>query len=249
MIYDFKKGETAEFILKKLKAKFSNQSDFEFQRLESIPHEKIELKGSSYVYQHGEHEYYMFAYKRKFATIEFNTLPRYHITNCITRKTYSGYRFANEMPVYIYCSDQRKDLGAKHLDLCNNCHEQINFLSYGEGEREWYEVILQKAENRDYTENDLRSDGYTMDWNQVSKAYRHVKSFVCEVCGLNLSDKYLQYFCEVHHINNIKTDNSFGNLKCLCIKCHSEVDDKHQANYSSGYSKSKLSQFEIYFSD
>lgn len=249
MIYDFKKGKTAEYILKKLKAKFSIHSDFDFQRLKGIPHEKVELKEGSYVYQRGEHEYYMFAYKKKFATIEYSTLPRYHITNCVTRDTYSGFRFANEMPVEIYCSDQRRSLGAKHLDLCLNCHEQINFLSYGDGRMEWYKVILKKAENRDYLEEDLRIDGYTMDWNQVSKAYRHVKGFVCEVCGLNLSDRHPRFFCEAHHINKIKTDNSFENLKCLCVKCHSQVDEIHRSNYSTGNGKRKLNLFKIYFND
>ena len=153
------------------------------------------------------------------------------------------------MPVDIYCSDQRKDLGSNNLQLCKNCHEQINFLSYGEGETEWYKVILRKAENRDYAESELRSDGYTMDWNQVSKAYRYIRGFVCENCGLNLSNKHNQFFCEVHHINNIKTDNSIGNLRCLCVKCHSQVDERHRSNYASGYGKSKLNQFEIYFSD
>ncbi|MDZ7694882.1 MAG: hypothetical protein U5K69_27815 [Balneolaceae bacterium] len=191
----------------------------------------------------------MFAYKKRFATEHYDTLPRYHITDCETRETYTGFRFANRMPVNIYCTDQRKDLGPKNLELCKNCHRQVNFYSYGDDQTDWFDVILKKGENRDYTEDDLRFDGYTRDWRQVSKAYRYKRGFICETCGIDLSDRRMEWFCEVHHIDNDKTNNTLNNLKCLCVKCHSNVDDKHRSNYSEGKNKDKLKQFDIYFPD
>lgn len=242
MIYDFTQGVTAEYLLKKLKASFSTESDFEYKRLEGIPHEKINFENGSYIYREGENEYYMFAYLKRYATIEYDDLPRYHITTCPNLQTYTGYRYANEMPVEIYCTDQRRNLGKNNLKLCGDCHNEINYFSLGDSETDWFDAILKKAENRNYAQEDRRRDGYTKDWKQISKAYRYKKGFICEECGIDLSNKNHQYFCEVHHKSK-KTDNSLKSLECLCIKCHSEKDMTHTENYSSGNNKIKLNQF------
>ena len=242
MIYDFTKGVTAEYLLNKLKARFVTESDFEYKRLDGIHHEKINLVNGSYIYREGENEYYMFAYLKRYATKEYDDLPRYHITSCPNLQTYTGYSFANEMPVEIYCKDQHRDIGKKNLDLCKDCHNEINYFSLGDAETNWFDVILKKAENRNYKQEDRRRDCYTKDWKQISKAYRYKKGFICEVCGIDLSNKSYQYFCEVHHKNK-KTDNSLEDLECLCIKCHSEKDKTHIENYSSGNNKKKLNLF------
>lgn len=247
MIYDFTKGNTADYILDKLQADYADLSSFKFKHHEGITHEKITEVDGTFFYKEGEHEHYMFAYKKRFATEHYNTLPKYHIADCRTRESYTGFRFANRMPVNIYCTDQRKYLGEKNLDLCRNCQREIDFFSFGTEETEWYDVILKKADNRDYSKNDLRYDGYTRDWKQVSKAYRFKRNFVCESCGIDLSDRRKEWFCEVHHIDHDKTNNTPQNLECLCVKCHANVDDKHRTNYSEDKNKTKLKQFNIYF--
>lgn len=247
MIYDFGKGITADFILEKLKSQLAKESDFQFERFDAIPHEKITFKGGSFIYRNSEHEYYMFAYKKRFSTITFDAFPKYHITNCKTRESYSGFWFANRMPVKVYCIDQRMDLGEHDLELCQNCQRDLNFFSYGDENTDWYDVILKKAASRDYTENDLRFDGYTRDWNQVSKAYRFKKGFVCESCNIDLSERRAEWFCEVHHKDYDKTNNSLENLSCLCVRCHASVNERHRQNYADGKNRTKLNQFNIHF--
>lgn len=247
MIYDFKKGQTAEYLLNKLKTHFAGDSDFLFQKIESVPHEKIVRNESSFIYRNGENEYYMFAYKKRFSTLRYDAFPKYHITNCETRDTYIGYCFANQMPVSIYCIDRRKDLGKHNLELCKNCQRELSFFSYGDEETQWFDVILKKAAKREYTKEDLRIDGYTRNWNQVSKAYRFKKNFICESCRIDLSERRAEWFCEVHHVDGNKANNSLENLQCLCIRCHSNVDDSHRANYAHGNNKMKLNQFNLQF--
>ena len=245
MLYDFLEGNTATFLMEKLKARFVRESKFEIDPIEGITFDLVKKKDGSFLFQKGEQEYYVFAYKKKFATVSYGTLPKFHITDCETRETYSGYRFANQMPVEIYCIDQRINLGAQHLELCKNCIRKINFFSFGTSDLKWYDVILKNAGNRNYTNEDLRLDGYTRDWNHVSKAYRFKNDFTCETCGVNLSSRKAEFFCEVHHKDKNKTNNSPENLECLCVKCHAE---QHIQNYSSGKNKAKLEQFELQFS-
>ena len=40
-------------------------------------------------------------------------------------------------------------------------------------------------------------------------------------------------FMQTHHKNGDKTDNRDSYLECLCIKCHSEVDDTHRRNFNT----------------
>ena len=247
MIYNFQKGQTAEFMLNKLRSRFTSESDFVLDKLTNVPFEKIQLKNNAYVYSHGEHEHYMFAYKHRFATERYSTLPKYHISECQTRETYTGFRFSHQMPVNIYCIDQRKSLGAKTLELCKNCIKEVNFFSFGDKDIEWFEVILKKADQREYSDEDLRLDGYTRDWNHVSKAYRTKMNYTCEKCRINLKERRTEFFCETHHIDHNKANNNTENLQCLCVKCHSEVDNIHTHNYSSGRNLEKLSAFELHF--
>ena len=40
-----------------------------------------------------------------------------------------------------------------------------------------------------------------------------------------------------------KLDNRESNLECLCIKCHSEVDDTHRRNFSSLAKQGLIQEF------
>ena len=213
MIYDFRNGFTAEFLLKKLKSSIYGASNFEIDLIEDIPHHEIEIIDNSFIRRRGEQEYYMFAYKNKYQTQLHSSLPKYHIADCETREIYTGYRFANHMPVDIYCINQRKNLGPQNLDLCRNCINTVNFNSIS-------------------TPDTPSFDRYAV---------------VCEECEIDLSERRAEFFCEVHHIDGNKSNNSLKNLRCLCVNCHSQVDKKHRRNYSKEPNLMKLNQFKTLF--
>ena len=72
---------------------------------------------------------------------------------------------------------------------------------------------------------------------------REKHQYVCENCGVILNG-FNKRFLEVHHINGNKLDNREYNLKCLCIRCHSEIDKRHKENYQvSRSNRIRLQQY------
>lgn len=84
------------------------------------------------------------------------------------------------------------------------------------------------------SKKDIKVDrnGYTEDLHEVSETYRRKHNFVCENCGVQVSELETE-FMHTHHISGNKTDNREENLRCLCIKCHSEVNAHHVKNFST----------------
>ncbi len=60
--------------------------------------------------------------------------------------------------------------------------------------------------------------GYTADWSAISDRYRRSRSFVCELCEVDLKEE--PGLLHVHHVNGVKTDNRWSNLRALCVECH-----------------------------
>jgi hypothetical protein len=63
---------------------------------------------------------------------------------------------------------------------------------------------------------------YTRDWSSVSRKYKESRSWRCEECYVNLSDKRHRRLLHVHHRDNDPKNNSSWNLIALCVICHSE---------------------------
>jgi hypothetical protein len=62
-----------------------------------------------------------------------------------------------------------------------------------------------------------------------------------------MSEQKYSKFWQTHHIKgNEKLNNKRINLKCLCIKCHSEVDEYHKHQFKSIENLLSLKQFETY---
>ena len=71
-----------------------------------------------------------------------------------------------------------------------------------------------------YTDKDAPRNEYSKNFEQISYSFRDINDWKCSCCHVNLrKDKDL---LDTHHINGIKSDDSWGNLQSLCIRCHSE---------------------------
>lgn len=206
----------------------------------------------------------VFLYKRKYH-LELYGKPRYHIRECKTIQEFmsSGtfrreYRMANTEEVkVINMDDHDVEINVSALPLCKNCLEMVqNEISHRQQPVDFnnYNGALSKADSSVYSEllregEDTQQEvwvdinGYTDDWPAVSFAYRQKHDFTCERCGVKMESVLDYRFMQTHHRNGVKTNNHENNLECLCIECHSQVDETHQKNFSHGANAIMLKSF------
>lgn len=221
MLHDFTKGKSANYLIKKRSLSFEVFRNVELSTLEGIPFDpkKIEVDENGFaIYKDGEERMLLFYYKKYFYLNwgGVRKLPKYHVTKCETRVEYTGFYFANKMPVQIF--DKKTHHATwEGLDLCKNCSRQI-FKSWWPSNKPWYESVLH------YLEHEIKpvfqSDGYHSMWRQVSEAYRESIKFKCEDCGVDLSSSDERKWLHTHHRNGEKRNNSRKNFQGLCLLCH-----------------------------
>ncbi|MBO4333313.1 MAG: hypothetical protein J5875_09150 [Paludibacteraceae bacterium] len=188
----------------------------------------------------------VFLYMKNYRVSYYNRFPVYHICYCPTLKKYdrSYYRRANTAKVTVLDRDTGDEIQVDKLQLCQNCADMLYRPPKTTAD---FERIMRKAalnsENHAYKKEELDIYGYTKDWNKISEAYRNMMHFKCEECGVQIINPFDYQFIQVHHINGRKTDNRELNLKCLCIECHSLVDERHRQNFSTKAQQLMIQEF------
>lgn len=76
-----------------------------------------------------------------------------------------------------------------------------------------------------YQANTRRRGGYSVDFPERSRRVREHHNWRCTGCGVNMTKMKEGLHC--HHINGVKSDNSWKNLKVLCALCHKGIDEFH----------------------
>lgn len=237
VIFNFAKGKLSQFIEERINRRIKHTNGGYFVP-KTFNFHKIKIEGNYYYKEDGEDHFYLFAYLSSYNTGKYG-LPKYHICECETRQSYSGYVFTNKMPVKIISRDEEKNFYNVKLDLCKNCRKEINHNLWGRfSNLDWYDVVLKKASETTFTIKDAKRNGYVKLWKQISEAYREKKQFICEECSINLKND--KFFLEVHHIDKNRLNNKEDNLKSLCVLCHSK---EHPNNYNKGTNMLKINEF------
>lgn len=76
---------------------------------------------------------------------------------------------------------------------------------------------------------------YTGDWAGISRQRKVASGYKCSECGVMVLEQW-DRLLHTHHINGIKNDNHIGNLRVMCVACHS----KHHGFTVSGASEDDL---------
>jgi hypothetical protein len=157
-------------------------------------------------------------------------------------------RATNSQIVTYYSNDNKIVYKNQRLNICKKCLTLLrNKTSIIVTGRSFDEFILTLEEEDNFKCTVPNKDGYVINWQQISKAFRETKNYKCESCSYKLNDMQFSKFIQTHHINSFdKLNNKRSNLKCLCVKCHSEVDDYHRKQFASIENQLLLAEFDEY---
>lgn len=175
---------------------------------------------------------------------------KYHICNCdvidnfIANNRFDRYvasRNTNGKFIVNIVDSYSKQYIEKNkeveLKVCKKCLIRFRYKGYSDFRRD--DKIYQEFKLDDffrlfntrftrtpkYDDQTAPPDIYDSDAKKLYEKIKSINNWSCQKCGINLekNKKYLH----IHHINGVKSDNRLENLKCICIKCHSD-EPAHQ---------------------
>ena len=197
------------------------------------------------------HFHQVFMYKRDYHLDRFGK-PRFHICKCQVIQGFinSGgfrehYRYANTQKVDVLNMDNNNSKEVvDDLPLCSFCAEIMKrqFQSDMTSD-DFVEVLKAAGEATEEESKEVDIFGYVKEWPKISEAKRELENYTCEQCGYQANNAFDRRFIQVHHIDGNKLNNKKENLKCLCIRCHANVDQRHKQNFSKGYNADMLAEF------
>jgi hypothetical protein len=228
MIYDYTKGKSAIYFSTLLKVDY----DFDFNEY-FLNQEELEFDNIGFYQKSAKNGFMRLGiFLPEYNEVKFGKNPVLHIYNCDTTDDISRrMKVTTTSQNTFFSRDRNKNIKA-NLEICKKCTRNLRKkfdLRLGLNTFSNFVLALEETDKRQLITN---SDGYIINWKQVSYCYRDTKNFICEKCGYKAKEINEQKFLHTHHIDGIKTNNKRNNLQCLCVKCHSEVDEFHRAKFS-----------------
>ncbi|MBA5245845.1 HNH endonuclease [Marnyiella aurantia] len=229
MIYDFRKGHSAQYFSKLLTINY----DFDVEEI-TLSREQLQQDEIGYFKRTKNNGMVRLgAFLPQYKDITYASTPALHIYQCETTEE-KGFKMqiANSSRNNYWSRDRSKHVQAE-LQICKVCAKHLrNHYKISMGTNTFNNFILALEESSRTKQTLVDSSGYIINWRQVSHCFRDLKRFTCEKCGYKANNEQHYKYLHTHHISGVKTDNQRSNLQCLCVKCHSEVDDHHQKKFA-----------------
>lgn len=193
----------------------------------------------------------IFLYKRNYR-LQMYGKPRFHIRKCKTIQGFinsgtfeAAYRRANtEIVDVCNMDDYLNEEKVSCLPLCQYCLQMLGD-EYKLSKTSTTHDFVERLKTSTHNSVEVDIFGYAKDWESISKEFRKKHSYICDKCGLQITNPFDLQYIHVHHKNNCKIDNQDSNLQCLCIRCHSEIDEYHFTRFHAGANKVMLEAFNI----
>lgn len=210
---------------------------------ETVSPDKVQIQADGIFAKKGNAFYRTYLYFGKY-NIEAYGLPKKHYFACETVEQYQNFTATNQEKVDVLCKQTFQMHIGVVLGLCSHCKrifsEKTAQILLGES---FDEFILKMACSPNAHTQPLDSNGYPLDFPEISTAFRRLKSYTCEKCLLSIHDLNDQRFIHTHHKDHNKSNNHIENFQCLCIECHSQVDDLHRRNFDTVEQRRELKEF------
>lgn len=251
--YKAKGGALDTFLSSIIKKRFKDEVQSDFQIRKSVrPIEEVITKGDyryevspqGVFFKEGGEIFRSFLYLSKYEVETWKRLPSMHLFECETVLAYTSFSVSNKELVDIYCKNTGNWHLQKKLPVCGNCkNKYAEIFGAALFDRDFHDVILDFEEAEETRTKATGTDGYILNWTEISTAYRKSKNWTCERCNFVLTNRAGEQYMHTHHKNYDKTDNRRSNLECLCIECHANVDETHRRNFSTPYQQRQIEDF------
>lgn len=181
------------------------------------------------------------------ADVRQNGYPKFHVTSCKTIEEFKANNSFNAK--YIVGNTEKvnitdRNTGEIHEDvtlkLCGNCSRLLGTQNKIQTTADFFNAIPKEIHAAD-TPTDI--GGYVLGWANISKSFKALHNYTCSRCAIKVTDPLHAGYIHVHHKNGNKLDNRNENLSCLCIHCHSIVDDNHRKQFSRRGQQAKINNF------
>jgi len=179
--------------------------------------------------------------------------PKAHFIECRTiiqqkerNLFHTRYYWTNSLKVDLVDRVSHIEYPQVDLELCSNClaggdargARTTNAFITAYGDEATIPVTVQTDRQ-----------GYTLDWHKISENYRTNTGYTCEHCGIAAKKRIHYRFFHVHHLDGDKINNAETNLKCLCLLCHTYVDDHHRKRMVGGFFKVHLEDYLVLYNE
>lgn len=189
-------------------------------------------------------EFQRYIYK-KYYSVSYGgkeSFPVFHFIRCSTvvERGISNYYSASKDKVLVIDSYTRKKHFNKVLRVCRNCSYEAS-VNVPRNTVAFFQNLDKRTED-EVIKQDTDIFGYTFDWHEIRINYLEKQEGKCEKCKIQMKGFDTRYI-HVHHKNGDKKWNYSSNLECLCVLCHSFVDERHIENFNKKRMKEEVSQF------
>ena len=195
-------------------------------------HEGVRLRGYAYMYNYNLERW--------------SQGPKLHFFKCKTIIDFEAkdmfrqkYVWSNLSLNDVECRTTGKVWADFSLGVCGNCMREAG-ERYDDSEDFHELVVAPQLRDADLGRLapkrpvEVRHDGYTADWKDVSDRVRAAADYRCDACDVHLPGPTERGYLHVHHRNGDKADNRPTNLQPLCRLCHAHVDEAHRRNLLHG---------------
>ena len=123
-----------------------------------------------------------------------------------------------------------------NLSVCKNCLDTLDWQSYRQRNATKKNRLVAEFQPAEFLEKygslvtvlpkhsprTAPVNGYPSNWLEISLRLRKEQNWICEQCGLDLGQSFMQGWLHVHHIDGNRGNSDSSNLKALCIQCHAK---------------------------